>query len=141
MDMQTNSIILFFDKDLGKHTIFFFVFFSSHDIKTISRNMSLHFKNIDRYESRFLNHREIFRVQKHFLGLLMLKIAEMPHLNAFRRKSASLSGDSLHEYSQASMFWYFSKSPLLHSGPWYHISVEGSLIHVFFSLILSVSLI
>lgn len=49
--------------------------------------------------------------------LLMLKIGEMPHLNAFRRKSVGLSGDSLHEYSQASMFSCFSKSYLL-SSPW-----------------------
>lgn len=68
-----------------------------------------------------------------FLGLLMLKIAEMLHLNAFRRKSASLSGDSLHEYSQASMLLLKTLSPLLHSGPWYHISAERSLVHFFFS--------
>ncbi len=49
--------------------------------------------------------------------LLMLKIGELLHLNAFRRKSIGLSGDSLLEYNQANMFSCFSKAYLL-SSPW-----------------------
>ncbi len=67
--------------------------------------------------------------------LLMLKIGEMPHLNAFRRKSVGLSGDSLHEYSQASMFSCFSKSYLL-SSPWTLIPLICSrFIGLFFFLL------